>query len=262
MLNRLHKAYWFGFKGIVSQSLKHIFCILLSGFSVNLFAQEVLTLITENGPPHMIQASNSGIDIDITTQILKRMGYETNFVYAPLRRAKVQVQLGEADLTVPTFQTKDTDGFYISQPIIDYRPTVFSIQAFDFENINNIEKLRVRSFQGATGYFGQSFIEMTQQNDYLEIANMETLVMMLVTGRVDIVVLDYYIFYYYLRNLPIEKPNITINEHQLIPAVKASVGFNSAKIRDAFNQAYQVFEQQRSVQSIVDSYIGSRHSSR
>ena len=63
-------------------------------------------------PPHMIAASNSGIDIDIATQVLKSIGYETKFIYAPLRRAKVQVQLGEADLTVPTFHTQDTKGFF------------------------------------------------------------------------------------------------------------------------------------------------------
>ncbi|WP_448564902.1 substrate-binding periplasmic protein [Thalassotalea ganghwensis] len=240
----------------MSQYLAKFFWVFLAVFSVNLLAQEALTLITEDGPPHMIQVNDGGIDIDITKQVLQSLGYQTDIIYAPLKRAKVQVTMGEADLTVPTFLSQDSDSFYISKPIIDYRPMVFSAKAFNFSTITDIKDLRVRSFQGATGYFGDAFVAMTKHNQYLEIPNMETLVMMLVTERVDVIILDYYIFYFYLKNLSIDRPKKVIHEHELIPPVKAAVGFHDAKLRDKFDQAYQVFEQQGKVKKIVQHYIG------
>ena len=224
----------------------------------NVYAQETLNIMTEDGPPHMIQASDSGIDLDITSEVLESLGYNTRMHYAPLTRAKFQVTQGKADVTVPTFYAKDSDGFYLSKPVIDYRPTVFTLASYPFKNLSDIKGLRVRSFQGATGYFGPEFVNMTQKNRYVEVPNMETLVRMLVSGRVDVVVLDYYIFYYYLTNIGVDEGETPILEHNLIPAIKASVGFSSKALRDKFDQAFQVFQQQDKISKIIERYIGQR----
>lgn len=229
--------------------------LFLFGVASSVHAQKTLSIVTEDGPPHMIQASNSGIDIDITREALRLIGYESTIEYAPLSRARLQVVNGDEDITVPTFFAADSDNFYISKPIIRYRPTVFSNQKFDFRSIEDIEGLSIRTFQGAKGYFGDSFVKMTQKNDYEETANMASLVRMLALGRVDVVVLDYYIFYYYLSQMEHEQ-KVDIEEYDLLPAVKASVGFNNMEIRDQFDNALETLENQNRIDDIIRRYIG------
>ena len=231
-------------------------CFALS--SLPALALQTLTLSTEDGPPHMIAALNAGIDIDITRQVLERLGYKIEIVYAPLTRSKVQVTKGAVDLTVPTFFTQDQEGLYITDPIINYRPTVFTRKDYNFVSLNDIEGVRVSTFQGATGYFGPSFIAMSQKNHYREVASMKSLANMLVHGRTDVVILDYYIFYYHLSSLSESGQLVDINEFNLIPPVKASVGFHDSKLRDQFNQAFKTYKVSGEVDKVIERYIGSR----
>lgn len=227
-------------------------------FATGSVADEAITIITEDGPPHMIQSSNSGIDLDITIQVLKSLGYQTEVVYAPLQRAKLEVIKGVADVTVPTFFTKDQPNFYVSKPIIDYRPTVFTREPFEFKALKDIQDLRVHTFQGAGGYFGRDFLDMAKQNQYNEIGSMKTLASMLARNRTDVIVLDYYIFYFHFNQLPEDKQRLKLYEHNLINKVSASVGFKDKAMRDAFDQAFIRFNEQGKVKKIVEKYIGAR----
>ncbi len=219
-------------------------------------AKPMLTLSTEDGPPHMIQASNDGIDIDIVRSVLVELGYDVDVVYAPLERCKLSVKQGLFDLTVPTFVTSDSDGFYVSEPVINYRPTVFSKANTKFSSLKDIQDLRVATFQGARGYLGPQFVSMSRKNRYVEYSNMSVLSSLLLKDRTDVVVLDYYIFYYYLREMNQFGRLHEIQENAIIPSVQAAVGFHSKSLRDQFNQAFDKFKKVGGVKKIERTYIG------
>ncbi|WP_158006837.1 transporter substrate-binding domain-containing protein, partial [Piscirickettsia litoralis] len=84
-------------------------------------------MATSNGPPHVIQNSDSGIDIDIAREVLSELGYNVKVVYMSLARAKEKVKHGEVDAYTPTFHERDSKGYYVSKEIIKYRPTVFTL---------------------------------------------------------------------------------------------------------------------------------------
>lgn len=216
----------------------------------------VLTIATDDGPPHMIKAENSGIDIDITRAVLESIGYQAEIIYMPLSRAKLEVLGGNIDITVPTFQTDDQTGFYLSQPVITYKPTIFTTQQLTLNSLKDIQGLTVFTFQGATGYFGEDFIKMSAQNRYFEMSRMDNLPALLIMNRTDVVVLDYYIFHFYRESLPSKLASTPVYEYSLIPTANASAGFNDKNLRDQFNQALAQFKQQRKIQPIIEKYIG------
>lgn len=227
------------------------FCIfLLSG---NVHATQ-LTISTDNAPPHVIELTRGGIDLDITMAVLSKMGHTATVQFMPLSRGKQQVINKKSDLFLPTFFEKDTDELFISDAIIDYRPTFFTRVKDDFvvRNVADLANKRIVTFQGASKYFGPEFLAMTKRNkSYRELHSMTMLPELLLKGRYDVVLLDYYIFYYFLES----RRAIDIAEHVIFPTVNAHVEFHSQNLRDEFNVDLAAFKQKAEYQNIIDSYL-------
>lgn len=222
-----------------------------------------LLMLTDDGPPHMIAASKSGIDIDITREVLQELGHSVNVSFAPLKRSMVQVSHKQADLFLPTFFQRDTTELFFSTPIIKYRPTVFSLKKhnFQFEKISDLAGKKLVTFQGATGYFGEEFVKMSQNKNYRELHDMSKFAEMLIKERCEVVVLDYYIFYYFLQEYFNEYPKERfvireIETFELFPQVKAHVGFHDKNLRDQFNKQFELYKAQAKDQLVIEKYIG------
>lgn len=225
--------------------------------SANKKNKEIL-ILTDDGPPHMIKQSNGGIDLDITTEVLKSIGHEVAVFYTPLSRAKKSVEGNLADVTVPTFFQQDNQNFYLSDPVVYYRPTLFSLssKAVNLKNINDIKGLRLMTFQGAKGYFNKDFVNMTKRNEYREMHDMSVLPELLFKNRADVIVLDYYIFYYFAMER-IERFSPDLFVHQpLIKKVPAYAGFHSQALRDKFNKALAVYLREGRDKVVIKKYLG------
>jgi ABC-type amino acid transport substrate-binding protein len=231
-----------------------------------------LVMFSADAPPHMIAANNSGIDIDIVKTILTEMGHSVSIQFSPLKRAMEQVRKKEADLFLPTFFQKDSESLFISDSFIQYRPMIFSLKndALSIEKFTDLKGLRILSFQGATGYFGDEFNHVAQHENYSEMHDMSKFPEMLLMQRYDVVVLDYYIFYYFLKMYQEKSENTSndlfslidnysslIQRHDLIPQVNAYVGFNNKTLRDQFNSQLKTFIENKRHDKIIEKYIGT-----
>jgi len=213
-----------------------------------------LTIATDNAPPHIIKLTRSGIDLDITLAVLSKMGHRTSLEFMPLLRGKQQVISKKLDLFLPTFFENDTELLFISDAIIDYRPTFFTRINDDIvlENIADLANKRIVTFQGASKYFGAEFLAMSQRNKYYrELHPMSLLPELLLKGRYDVVLLDYYIFYYFLES----HRTAEVFEHVIFPSVEAHVGFNNKALRDVFNEHLVVFKKTPAYQRIINNYL-------
>lgn len=196
-----------------------------------------LSLVTSEGPPHTINNKLfSGIDLDVTKAVLS----------------------GQYDLMAPIFFAKDSDNFYISDPIVTYKPMVFSLSERNLspDSISDLAKYSVITFQGAPGYFGDAFKSMSEQARYKELADMSVIPEMLAKSRYDFAVLDQYIFYYFYRLNDKQRPIDIFKHHYLIPPVTASVAFKDKMLRDRFNYELKKFKQGKGYAKIVEAYLG------
>ncbi|WP_181902177.1 substrate-binding periplasmic protein [Thalassotalea euphylliae] len=251
--------------GIFTRLLLFAFCLS----SANLHGAN-LVIASDDAPPHMIARTNSGIDLDIVSQVLTSLGYNLSYTYAPLHRAKQMVISGKADVIVPTFYQQDNEQLYFSAPIIDYKPTIFSRRkdSLNINDFNDLAHYSVISFQGATGYFGQAYEQAVSKTNYRELHDMSKFPALLLSKRTDIVVLDYYIFYYYLNTIignegdtgvmsRHQATNYLIQSHPLIPPVSAYAAFYSKALRDEFNRALAQFINTKQYEKIINSYLFS-----
>ncbi len=219
-----------------------------------------LVVATADGPPHMIEYNQSGIDLDVTRLLLNRIKVKPSFKFVGLGRARVGMKSGQYEAMVPTFLQQDESGFYVSTPVIAYKPTVFSLSRNQFspKTLNSIKGHSLASFQGAKGYFGEAYSQVANSSPYYsEIAAMKTIPLLIYKERFDYAVLDKYIFYYYFRLNNKQRDISVFAEHDLIPAAFAAVAFTDKHLRDHFNEAAKGFIQSEEYKSILKRYVGS-----
>ncbi|WP_247749678.1 substrate-binding periplasmic protein [Pseudoalteromonas viridis] len=222
-------------------------------------SNQVLELVSSEGPPHTINhPERSGIDLDITKAVLAQLGYTVRLEFVALGRAEKLVRTGQYDIMAPIFSTQDSKSFYISEPIVTYKPMVFSLARRNLtpQSISALANHSVITFQGAPGYFGEAFRKMSEQAVYRESPDMSVIPQMLVKSRYDFAVLDQYIFYYFYRLKDKRRPLTLFRHHYLIPPVPASVAFKDKSLRDSFNRALAQFKHSAQYQQIIEDYIG------
>ncbi len=236
----------------------YYFLLFLISFSVS---QSVLskTLIvgTADAPPHMIKSSNSGIDIDIPKAILERLGYTLKVRYMPLTRAQREVQSGRIDLMVPLYVAGEA-GLYMSTPHVSYRPVAVSLRErnLSIDDMLDLGGFRIATFQGALGYFDDEFSIASKESPlYTEIPNMELLPKMLLAERIDVVVLDLYIFKYFMGQLKSSYELPAVKMHRIFPEVPAAVAFHDRFLRDRFNQELLQIRSDGTYEEIMRKYL-------
>jgi len=216
---------------------------------------DTLLMGTSDGAPYMIQSSESGLDIEITRAVLTRLGYELKVNFYPLSRAMRELKLKRIDLTAPSF-VDAPEGILVSDPHIEYRPSVISRKTIrKLNRLADIGQYRIATFQGAIGYFGDDFARATRLSpSYIEHHDMSKLVRLLLQDKTDLVVLDYWIFHYYLSQMQVKDTEQEFMFHSLLPRVPAVVAFHDAMLRDKFNSGLAAIKADGTYAEIVAKY--------
>ena len=239
-----------------------IVCLNLSTLSLNTALADAtpeinlpLIMGTSNGPPYMIQATESGLDIDIPRAALAKMGFPLELEFYPLSRAIHELQMERIHLTAPFF-TNAPQGIYISDSHIEYRPSVITLNTIgNLQNLSDLKDYSIATFQGATGYFGDAFYKASKLSpDYVEHHDMGTLVDLLMGERYQVIVLDYWIFQHFLAESNFAGQGNRVTFHELIPRVPAAVAFTDPQLRDSFNKGLKLIKQDGTYSRILRQY--------
>lgn len=246
----------------IKRALFTIILLLINGLhSSALFAEvkqnetNILIMGTSDGPPYMIQETESGLDIDIPRAALNRVGFSINMEFYPLSRAIHELQLKRINLTAPFF-TAAPEGIFVSDPHIEYRPSVITLDSIEnMSTLNQIKRYSIATFQGATGYFGEVFYNASLESpDYVENHSMEKLIDLLMTKRYQVIVLDYWIFHFFLSKSQYSSQLNKVRFHELLPRVPAAVAFNNEALRDQFNQGLRMIKDDGTYDEIINRY--------
>lgn len=235
--------------------------IISTLYTTTLLANEItpkgltLTMGTSNGPPYMIKESESGLDIDIPRAAMARIGFPLRLEFYPLSRAVHELQMERIHLTAPFF-TAAPKGIFVSDSHIEYRPSVITLNSVkQLDDISQLKNYSIATFQGATGYFGDKFYYASKHApDYAESHDMEKLVDLLMSQRYQVVVLDYWIFHFFLAKSKYADQLSNVKFHDLLPRVPAAVAFNNEALRDQFNQGLRMIKSDGTYDEIIQRY--------
>lgn len=220
-------------------------------------------------PPYVIKADDAGVEVDIIREAFKLAGHEAEFLYLPNLRLPVAFAEGHVDC-VATNAAYDLGGdsgrpAYCSRTTVVFQNMAVSLEknGFAIASIGNLTDKRVLAFHNAAKYLGREFAAMAEANpQYSELADQALQVRMLYSGRVDVVVSDQRIFFYWrkqmARSLMAERVDMRLRVvfHAIFPPSPRHVAFRDATLREQFNEGLASLRQCGGDRVIEARYAG------
>ena len=232
---------------------------MLTGFAS---AKEVLMAFSQEIPPYIFQKQNKGIEIDIISAALAVKGHTLKPLYFPLGRIPIAFTSNLVDAAMGDMgvNLEPKGGFY-ANPAVIYNNVFITLknQNISIEKPNDLDQLRVVSFQGAENRYPKWLKKVKEEKRFYGISDQLTQVKLLHFGRYDVVLSDRFIFYYFVKQMRLtnvlevnevdEHIFTTVNPEDYRPV------FRDPKVRDDFNLGLKKIKETGEFQKIYDHYM-------
>lgn len=223
-----------------------------------LLAQPLKVGVSFAIPPYVIEGDNRGIELDLLKEAFADSGYEPSFEYLPLERTFRLFESGKLDAII-NVRPGMVDPLFLTRPVITFHNRIFSLRTIS--TLDDLHSKRVTAFQRARIILGGEFATMANQNPhYEEVAKQQGQVHQLMRGRVDAVVLEERVFYYYLDQLIATAQageryeRNQVSQADLFPPTVYHFAFRSADALKLFNARLEAMKKDGSYQRIFEVY--------
>lgn len=223
-----------------------------------LFAQgkfEVVVGMTKE--PYVMEKDLSGFEIEVIRNTLALMDKSAEFVFIPYGHSLKVLEVGEIDAVMSVSDAIYQDISRLSDVYITYRDVAISLKNrnLSINDISDLANYSVVSFQQASDLFGSRFAEAVKASPlYMETEKQATHPKMLLTGKVDVVVIDLNIFNYHVKDQGLTSLEDGVTIHDIFPPTTLRMAFKNKADIPAFNQAYKQFIGTNSYQQLVKKY--------
>lgn len=211
-------------------------------------------------PPYVIESNHSGIELDLLKEAFAGSSYELSFEFLPLERTFRLFESGKLDAII-NVKPGMVDPQVLTQPVITFHNRIFTLHSTHISTLDDLHSKRVTAFQRARIILGGAFAAMANQNPhYEEVAKQQVQVHQLMRGRVDAVVLEERVFYYYLDQLIATAQAGEHYEHHqvrqadLFPPTVYHFAFRAADARNLFDERLEAMRQDGRYHQIFAAY--------
>ena len=210
-------------------------------------------------PPYVIEKQHSGFEIELIRAVLKEMNYSAEFVYIPFGRSWRMLGVAGIDAVMTTTDKVVKDRKKLSDVYIHYQNVAITLKSKKYlSKINQISALKnysVAAFQNAKKVLGSEFNQATQlMPAYFEIADQKRQLKLLLQNKVEVIIMDKNIFYYFLQELGFKKSNINFEVHTIFPRSAYRMAFNDINKTKQFNRALKKFTHSVYYQNLIAKY--------
>ncbi len=169
--------------------------------------------VPENKPPYFNGSTNDGIERDIIRESFKNSGKFVSFLGTAGRQKKYDSQrLGVECVSTVTPDLVLKSETHFSNPVVSYHYTPFTLKKNNIV-INSFDDLAgktIEAFSLAAIYLGPSFARLKDSEialNYAEHENRSSQVSLLMSGRIQVLVIDRSMFHFILNNLRTTRPD-------------------------------------------------------
>lgn len=226
-------------------------------------AGELKVVFSSYTPPYVFQSTEElapGILVEIVQEAFAGTGYTIKPVFLPLGRGFKLLEEGKVDgLSIST--TELGLNAYYSDISIEYHNFAIGLadRALEISSTEDLRGKSIIAFQKADTYLGSAFAAAVAGNpDYIEMANQENQVHMLLKGRIDLAVMDRSIFMYYRNKLIREgkvDDGVKYRLFDLFSPSRYRAAFHDEAIRDLFNRGLKRLHESAQYEAIYTKYI-------
>lgn len=229
---------------------------LLITLSASAFAKQLDLVVGWDKPPYVMTEQDSGFEVEIVRSIMSDLGHEIKVIYVPFGRTARMVASGSADIGLTLTNEHDISPEYLTDCYVVYQNVAVSLRerGLEISTIPDLAGKSIIAFQTAKHVLGETFkSSLGSQQNYLEFAEQERQVNMLLLGSVDVAILDRNIFNYLKHQLPKERQKAT-QFHELFPVTTYSAAIADPTLRAQFNQALHLYKQDGRYQAMLDKF--------
>jgi polar amino acid transport system substrate-binding protein len=209
--------------------------------------------------PYIIQDRDCGIEVDILRQALALSGYTVKLEYVPFARVPVSIRNREADCALTINEASGIPGVFYSRSHVRYQNVAIALRSSHLRiaSMMDLKRYKVIAFQEATSYLGPAFREVATADGtgYSEMANQDTQVKMLFSGRTDVVVMDINIFKYIRQAIRDVDVSPDVDIFPVFKPTRYKIGFIDPALCDRFNEGLARLRASGKYNLILKHYI-------
>lgn len=250
MLSSVSKLYQ------VFMRLIALCCTLLLAFTGPAFSKQLDLVVGWDKPPYVMAKEDSGFEVELARAIFADLGHHVNVMYVPFGRTARMVESGAADIGLTLNPKHNISPELLTDCYVIYQNVAVSLsdRKLAINEIPDLAGKSVIAFQTAKAVLGDTFnATLASQQNYLEFAEQERQVNMLLLGSVDVAILDRNIFSYLKSKLPEERQKAT-QFHELFPVSSYSAAIADPILRSQFNQTLRQFIRDGRYQAMLDEF--------
>ncbi len=234
-------------------------CLFFIQAELSLAAETLRIGIGVNHPPYVIEATDSGVEIDILTEAFKELGFNIEWVYLNNVNRHLGIKRHKLDVAATIRDRYRLDPAFYSSPYISYQNVAISRldNHLVIENIGDLKKYRVGSWELASGDLGDEFAKVADHLGirYQEYSRQSSQVQEFCEGKVDVLVIDINIYQWFSKTW-CDSQKLPIKVHDVFPGRTSFIAsFKNEQLRDDFNRELMVLKATGEYQKIIDHYL-------
>ena len=191
-------------------------------------------------PPYVIPEKNTGFEIDLIRGVLATLGHEISLLYVPYGRTYETMKQVQADIGMTLSERGGVKSEVLSLPYVAYQNVAISLleKSIKLDKLNELQAFTVVAFQNARKVLGSEFTAATKISPlYIELPEQRRQVELLLSGKVEVVVMDINIFKYLARSIAGTSQMQKVQVHSLFPENQYRAAIQDPVLRKAFNRA-------------------------
>jgi polar amino acid transport system substrate-binding protein len=239
--------------------LNLLVCFFCQGQIISGKSTKTLEIITGlPKPPFILEGAKTGLQLDLFRAALSP-DYLIDFLPVALGRNITSYQRMHVNGIATIQLGYQHPNMYISKPYINYQNVAISLTEsnFSISSIDDLSGKSVAAFQNARKFLTDDFsTKMSYLLDYREVADQMKQISMLYSRRTEVIVLDYRIFKYFLRdNVDQARYKKPVAIHYIFDKVSYSAGFDSKELCEQFDRGIVRIKKEGIYQEILDRYL-------
>lgn len=243
------------------------FWILLTTVTASLVvsARPVDVVSGWDKPPYIISEGDTGFEVELVKAVLAGSGYEAKLHYVPMGRSVRLISEQSMDIALSMNDRQALPEEWLTDVYVVYQNVVITRHDRKkvVRSLEDLKNMTVVGFQTASQALGKAYEEVVATHPgYLEVADQQRQVSMLLLGSVDAIVMDHRIFDAIRSSLPAEQ-QVAVDLHPLFDDSPYRAAIPNPALRRAFNQGlremrkngeYEQLARQFMLDQIVTSY--------
>ncbi len=220
-------------------------------------AQPFKVVVGLSKPPYVIKESLSGFELELIQQVLTMIGKEPEFIFIPYGRSEKMLELPDISAVITVNEQMFPHSKALSESYISYQNVAISLKknAIKLNSISDISHYSIASFQLADKVLGDEFATaVATSNIFIQVANQEKQVELLIRDRVEVLVMDIKIFLHYWHKLKLSEMENSVDIHPIFPLSPYRVAFKNSENVDVFNQAMKKYKLSHHYQQLLEKY--------